>query len=302
MHSTQPTTVSEHVDWALARLEQSDSFFGHGCDNARDEAIWATLHVAELIDHEFKDVCDQKLSGEQSSRIQALIHERIKSRKPLAYLIREAWFAGFAFYIDERAIVPRSHFGDLIQDGFVPWVRPESARNILDLCTGSGCIAVAMALHYPDALIDAVDIDRDALEVAQVNVTRFAVGERVRLIESDLFEKIEENRYDLIVCNPPYVSSSDTDGLPAEYQHEPRLALEAKDEGLEIVKKILRDGIQHLSDNGHLLIELGESAKILESQFADVPFFWLTSRSGESVVLLISAQQLKTYESSFSCI
>ncbi len=297
MPSTPPVTVSEHVEWALARLEQSDAFFGHGCDNARDEAIWTTLHVAGLIDQEFGDICDRKLSSEQSSKIQALIDERIDSRKPLAYLINEAWFAGFAFYIDERAIVPRSHFGDLIQDGFVPWVKPESARRILDLCTGSGCIAVAMALHYPNALVDATDIDRDALDVAQVNVTRFGVDKRVRLIESDLFENINDNRYDLIICNPPYVSSSDTDDLPVEYKHEPRLALEAEDGGLKIVKKILREAFQHLSDDGHLLIELGESAEVLESQYSDVPFFWLTSRSGESVVLLISAEQLKTYES-----
>ncbi len=299
MPGTQPTTVSEHVEWALARLEQSDSFFGHGCDNARDEAIWATLHVADLIDHEFGAICDRKLSSEQSSKVQALIHARIDSRKPLAYLIREAWFAGFAFYIDERAIVPRSHFGDLIQDGFVPWVKPESARRILDLCTGSGCIAVAMALHYPNMLVDAADIDRDALDVAQINVTRFGVHKRVRLIESDLFENINDHRYDLIVSNPPYVSSSDADNLPAEYQHEPRLALEAEDDGLKIVKKILGEAIQHLSDDGHLLIELGESAESLESEFSDVPFFWLTSRSGESVVLLISTEQLKTYESRF---
>lgn len=300
MPSTQLTTVSEHIEWALARLEQSDSFFGHGCDNARDEAIWATLHVTDLIDQDFEEICDRKLSGEQSSKVQALIHERINSRKPLAYVIREAWFAGLAFYIDERAIVPRSHFGDLIQDGFVPWIKPESAHHILDLCTGSGCIAVAMALQYPDVLVDAVDIDRDALDVAQVNVARFGVEERVRLIESDLFENISINRYDLIVCNPPYVASSDVENLPAEYQHEPRLALEAEDDGLMIVKKILIDAIEHLSDDGHLLIELGESAEILESLFPDVPFFWLTSRSGESVVLLISFDQLKTYRSRFS--
>ncbi len=299
MPGTQPTTVSEHVEWALARLEQSDSFFGHGCDNARDEAIWATLHVADLIDHEFGDICDRKLSSEQSLKVQALIHARIDSRKPLAYLIREAWFAGFSFYIDERAIVPRSHFGDLIQDGLVPWVKPDSARRILDLCTGSGCIAVAMALHYPNMLVDAADIDRDALDVAGINIARFGVDERVRLIESDLFENIKDNRYDLIVCNPPYVSASDADNLPAEYQHEPRLALEAEDEGLKIVKRILQEAIQHLSDDGHLLIELGESAETLESEYSDVPFFWLTSRSGESVVLLISAEQLRTYESRF---
>ncbi|MDE0310330.1 MAG: 50S ribosomal protein L3 N(5)-glutamine methyltransferase [Acidiferrobacterales bacterium] len=300
MPGTQPTTISDHVEWALARLEQSDSFFGHGCDNARDEAIWVTLHVTGLIDHEYEDVCHKKVSREHSSAIQALIHARINLRKPLAYLIREAWFAGHAFYIDERVIVPRSHFGDLIQDGFAPWISPQSVRHVLDLCTGSGCIGIAMALKYPDVIVDAVDIDPDALDVARINVSRFGVDKRVRLVESDLFERLERNRYDLIVCNPPYVSSTDADDLPAEYHHEPRLALEAADEGLKIVKKILCQAIRHLSDNGHLLIELGGSAQTLESQFPDIPFLWLTSRSGESVVLLISAEQLKVYESRFS--
>ena len=292
---THPTTVSEHVEWALARLENVDVFFGHGCDNARDEAIWATLHVTGLIDQDYEDVRDQELSEEQSLQLQDLIHDRITSRKPLAYLIREAWFAGFAFYIDERAIVPRSHFGDLIQDGFVPWVRIDSTSRVLDLCTGSGCIAIAIALHYPSVKVDATDVDLAALDVARINVERFDVGDRVRLIESDLFDEVEGSQYDLIVCNPPYVSGSDINDLPTEYQHEPRQALEAEERGLGIVKKILHQATQNLSDNGYLLIELGDSAKLLESQYPTVPFFWLTSRSGESVVMLLSAEQLKTH-------
>ena len=299
MQHRHPATVSDHVKWALARLEKSDAFFGHGCDNAHDEAIWATLHVAQLIDQEYDDVSGLELTSKQSSDLQQLIHERINSRKPLAYLIREAWFAGLSFYIDERAIVPRSHFGDLIQDGFVSWIQLESAHRILDLCTGSGCIAVAMALRCPDATVDATDIDPDALDVARVNVDRYAVDDRVRLIQSDLFDGVESEIYDLIVCNPPYVSSSDTDSLPVEYHKEPRHALEADEEGLEIVKKILGEAANHLTENGHLLIELGESAALLESQNPTVPFFWLTSRSGESVVLLLSAEQLKIHGECF---
>ena len=293
--STHPTTVSEHAEWAFTRLENADVFFGHGCDNARDEAIWATLHVTSLIDQDYEDIRDQELSEEQSLQLQDLIHNRITSRKPLAYLIQEAWFAGLAFYIDERAIVPRSHFGDLIQDGFVPWINIESTSSVLDLCTGSGCIAIAIALHYPTVTVDATDIDPGALDVARINVERFDVGKRVKLIESDLFDEVEGKQYDLIVCNPPYVSGSDINDLPTEYQHEPRLALESEEGGLGIVKKILRQATQNLSDDGYLLIELGDSARLLESQFPTVPFFWLTSRSGESVVMLLSAEQLKTH-------
>ena len=299
MQNRHPATVSDHVEWAFARLEKSDAFFGHGCDNAQDEAIWATLHVAGLMDRDYDDVSDLELTSEQSSDLRKLIHNRIDSRKPLAYLIREAWFAGLSFHIDERAIVPRSHFGDLIQDGFVSWIRLESARRILDLCAGSGCIAVAMALRCPDATVDATDIDADALDVARINVDRYAVDDRVRLIQSDLFESVESEKYDLIVCNPPYVSSFDTDSLPAEYHKEPRHALEADDDGLEIVKKILSEAAGHLTENGHLLIELGESAGLLESRNPTVPFFWLTSRSGESVVLLLSAEQLKEHGECF---
>lgn len=296
---TQPTKISDHVECARSRLEQAFLCFGHGCDNARDEAIWATLHVAGLIEHEYHDVLDRELSEKQIQMLRELLDMRIATRKPLAYLIGQAWFAGLDFHIDERAIVPRSHFGDLIQDGFVPWVLNDATDRVLDLCTGSGCIAIAMAMHYPAVTLDAADIDAEALDVARMNIDRFNVSQRVRLIESDLFDQIEFSQYDLIVCNPPYVSISDTDALPAEYQHEPRLALEADEDGLGVVRRILGQAARYLSANGHLLMELGDSANELESRFPEVPFFWLTSRSGDSVVMLLSAEQLKSHASSF---
>ena len=294
-------TFSDHIDWAQAELEQSDAFFGHGCDNARDEAIWAALHVIGEMDCDLEDVVDEPLTREQSLKFQELIERRIETRKPLAYLINEAWFAAMPFYIDERAIIPRSHIGDLVRDGFGPWVRFENLERVLDLCTGSGCIAVALAFRFPDVMFDAADIDRQALEVAKINIARFGVDSQVTTIESNLFDALAGRRYDLIVCNPPYVSATEIDSLPAEYQHEPRLALEADDDGLGIVRSILCNAASHLTERGHLMMELGDSAQLLEARFPRVPFLWLTSRSGESVVLLISAKELKVHAAEFGC-
>ena len=292
-------TVADHARHAEARLLESDLHFAHGCDNPRDEAIWATMHVAGLMHHEFEEICDQRLSANQSDDLHKLIEARIESRKPLAYLIREAWFAGRPFYVDERAIVPRSHFGDLVQDGFGPCIDPRSVKRILDLCTGSGCIAVAMALEFPHATVDAADIDAEALQVAQINIERFKCSGRVRAIESSLFDRLEGECYDLIVSNPPYIDALTVDSLPTEYLHEPRRAFAAHERGIGFARQILSQASGYLSDHGFLLMELGDSAKTLESAFPDIPFMWLTTRSGESVVLMISAQELKIYRNRF---
>ncbi len=300
MRANQPVTVADHVDWAEQRLTQSKVHSSHGCTNLRDESIWATLHVANLIDQEYEDVHDQSLSEMESSTLRELIERRIETRKPLAYLIRESWFAGYAFYIDERAIVPRSHIGDLIQDDLGPWVNPAQIHRILDLCTGSGCIAVSLALSFPNTSVDASDIDADALEVARINIERFQCSEQVRVIQSDLYDNLATQQYDLIVSNPPYIDSSWIDNLPKEYQHEPRHAFEAGEDGLDFAQRILSQSRYHLTDHGFLMMELGNSADDLEAKFPNVPFLWLTSRGGESVVLLISAEELKMYESEFA--
>ncbi len=293
-------TVSDHVDWACQRLQNSNVYFGHGCTNARDEAIWATLHVAGFMDYDLEVVKSKTLSAQISSQIQELIQTRIETRKPLAYLIQQAWFAGLAFYIDERAIVPRSHIGDLIQDGLEPWVQPNDIHFALDLCTGSGCIAIALALKHSNLVIDGSDIDTNALEVAQINIDRYELNHRVTVIQSDIFENLSESRYDLIVCNPPYVDEFDINSLPKEYQHEPRHALVSDDSGVGIVRKILCQSRQYLTEQGVLLMELGNSVSQLELAFPNIPFFWLTSRSGESVVLVITANELHEYETIFA--
>ena len=290
-----PTTINDCVVWATARLENSNAHFGHGCDNPRDEAIWATLHITGLMDRHYNEVADSLITELQFQSLRHLVDQRIETLQPLAYLIGEAWFAGFSFHIDARAIVPRSHFGDLIQDGLDPWIQPQQLHTALDLCCGSGCIAIALALTYPQLRIDACDIDTQALEVAKTNITRHQVDDQVNTVQSDLFENLAGRQYDLILCNPPYIATSELDELPKEYLHEPRQAFEAGNDGLVFVRQILSQAGQYLSNDGCLLMEIGNSASVLEEEYPSIPFLWLTSRSGESVVLLLSKKEIDDY-------
>lgn len=248
------------------------------------------------MDQEYHEINSTLISEQDYSKVRDLIEKRIQTRQPLAYLIREAWFAGYRFYIDERAIVPRSHLGDLIQDGLEPWVDTTTLKRALDLCCGSGCIAVALALAYPDLVVDASDLDASALEVARINIDRFQVDDHVRVIQSDLFQNLPSCKYDLIASNPPYIPCEELDKLPAEYLHEPTQAFAGGKDGLKFVRQILIRAADYLSDKGYLLIELGNNADALERAYSDFPFLWLTSRSEESVVLLLSKEELQRYE------
>lgn len=284
------------MSWAAAQLDQAGVFFGHGCNNARDEAIWATLHMTGLMDQEHHEIASTLISEQDYSNIRDLIEKRIQTRQPLAYLIREAWFAGHRFYIDERAIVPRSHLGDLIQDGLEPWVDTTTLERALDLCCGSGCIAVALALACPNLIVDASDLDASALEVARINIDRFQVEDRVHVMQSDLFQNLPICQYDLIASNPPYIPTEELNELPEEYLHEPDLAFAGGEDGLKFVLQILIRAADYLSDQGYLLIELGNNAVALESAYPDFPFLWLTSRSEDSVVALLSKEELQRYK------
>ena len=248
------------------------------------------------MEQEYYEIASTLISEQDYAKVRDLIEKRIQTREPLAYLIGEAWFAGYSFYIDERAIVPRSHLGDLIQDGLEPWVDSSSLQRALDLCCGSGCIAVALALAYPNLKVDASDLDASALEVARINIDRFQVEDRVRVMQSDLFQDLPVCKYDLIASNPPYVPSEELDKLPDEYQHEPNLAFAGGEDGLKFVRQILIQAADYLSDQGYLLIELGSNADALESAYPDFPFLWLTSRSEESVVVLLSKEELQRYK------
>ena len=295
MQVPELSTIADYIDWAETQFRSADLIFGHGCTCARDEAIWATLHAVELMDRELEEVAEYPVSASQGIYIRALVETRIQTRQPLAYLLNEAWFAGQAFYIDERAIIPRSHIGDLIQDGLGPWVQHDEVKRILDLGTGSGCIAIALALMFPAAEVVATDIDSDCLQVAEINIQRFQLSGQLRVVQSDLFQSLAGERFDLIVSNPPYVDSNIIDDLPIEYQYEPRIAFEAQDNGLEFVKKIISKSRDHLTNCGTLILEAGDSAHTLDAAYPDIPFLWLTSRSGESVTLVMTASELDLY-------
>ena len=295
MQVPELSTIADYIDWAEAQFRSADLIFGHGCTCARDEAIWATLHAVKLMDRELEEVTEYPVSVSQGIYIRALVETRIQTRQPLAYLLNEACFAGQAFYIDERAIIPRSHIGDLIQDGLEPWVQHDEVKRILDLCTGSGCIAIALALMFPAAEVIATDIDSDCLQVAEINIQRFQLSGQIRVVQSDLFQNLAGERFDLIVSNPPYVDSNIIDDLPIEYRHEPRIAFEAEDNGLEFVKKIISESRDYLTSCGTLILEAGDSAHTLDAAYPDIPFLWLTSRSGESVTLVMTASELDLY-------
>jgi len=240
------------------------------------------------LDHHLADV--PRVA--ERERINALVEARIGTRKPLAYLVHEAWFAGLKFYVDERVIVPRSLTGELILERFAPWVEAGRVTRVLDLCTGSGCMAIACAHAFPQARVDAVDISADALAVARINIARHALTNKVRLLRSDLFAGVGKRRYDVIVSNPPYVDAQDLAGMPPEYGHEPALALAAGRHGLDIVARILRAASFHLSSNGVLVVEVGNSRPALERAYPRLPFLWVTTSGGDDSVFLLTAAQL----------
>ena len=270
------------------RLKRANVHFGHGTDNPRDEAAWLVGSVLKLSPQELEPHLKDELNPTQQAAIDSLMELRISTRKPLAYLLREAWFAGLKFYVDERVIVPRSLTGEYIMARFHPWVEPARVHRILDLCTGSGCMAVALAHAFPDARVEAADISDAALAVARLNVENHALRDRVQLMQSDLFDGLPGSRYDLIVTNPPYVARAEMKSLPPEYRHEPALALDAGPEGLDVVMRILTEALAHLNSDGILVGEVGNSAATLQNKFPSIPFTWLTSETGDESVFLLS--------------
>lgn len=293
-------TVADVIRWAAQRLDAADVFFGHGTDNARDEAAWLVGGALRLSPMELDAALTRKLSGAERMRVGDLIDARIATRKPAAYLLNEAWFAGECFYVDERVIVPRSHIGEFVRERLQPWIAPTRVRRVLDLCTGSGCIAIAAARAFPDAQIDASDISADALAVARINIERHQLTGRVRLVESDLFAALAGTRYDVILTNPPYVAANEMATLPAEYRHEPTLALVSGARGLDAITRILAHAHAHLEPGGILLAETGNSCAALQKCFADVPFLWLTTATGDESVFLLTAEQIATYRARFA--
>jgi ribosomal protein L3 glutamine methyltransferase len=285
-------TIAEWIERVTREFEAADLCFGHGTDNARDEAAWLVLHVAGApLDGSF-DQWGRVLDPGQAEQVRRLSEQRRATRQPLAYLLNSAWFAGLEFEVSPAVLVPRSPLAELIRDGFRPWVRPDRVMNMLDLCTGSGCIAVASALRLQKARVDASDVSPAALEVAARNVRRHGVEDRVRLIRSDLFAAIPEQPYDLITANPPYVPAPSLERLPAEYRAEPGLGLASGGDGLDAVLNILVDSPAYLGEDGILVCEVGESEQRLADALPRLPFLWLEFEHGGSGVFVLTRQQL----------
>jgi len=266
--------------------------FGHGTSNARDEAAWLLCHAVRLSFDDLEDALDRPVDAAAARRIEALAKRRIATRAPLAYLLREAWLQGQRFYVDRRTIVPRSHIAELLPAGLAPWLGARPPRRILDLCTGSGCLAILAALAFPRARVDASDVSAAALAVARRNVASYRLGRRVRLVQSDLFAALGRARYDLILCNPPYVPRHDLQRLSPEYRHEPALALASGRDGMDFVRRLLVEAGCRLTDEAVLVVEVGEGRRVVERVFPDATFTWLTTAGGTGLVFLTTAADL----------
>lgn len=284
-------TLGDWLRYAERRFRRARLAFGHGTGNAYDEAAWLLLHVAKHPYDDLAGALPLALTAPQRRRALTLIEKRTSTRKPLAHLLREAWLGEHRFYVDERVIVPRSHIAELLRDGLAPWVR-SPVRRALDMCTGSGCLAILLALAYPRARVDAVDVSAPALAVARRNVEQYRLRSRVRLVRSDLFAGLANVRYDVIVANPPYVDARAMGRLPLEYRREPHLALAGGRDGLEFVRWILADARRHLSPRGVLVVEIGNNRKALERAYPTLPFTWLETSAGGDHVFLITRTQL----------
>lgn len=281
--------VRDFIRWGASRFGEAGLCFGHGTDNAIDEAQVLVLHALHLEPGLPGELYPAALTEEEKGQVLDLLERRVRERIPAPYLTQEAWFAGLSFYVDERVLVPRSPIAEWIERGFAPWLRPERVHRILDLGTGSGCIAIACAMAFSEAMVDAADVSSAALEVARINIGRHGVEERVRTVESDLFAALPE-RYDLIVSNPPYVSASALAALPPEYRHEPAGALVSGADGLDHVRAILGSAAAHLTAEGVLVVEVGASREALVEALPQLPLVWLElARGGENVFLVTAA-------------
>ncbi|PWI34334.1 50S ribosomal protein L3 N(5)-glutamine methyltransferase [Vibrio albus] len=292
-------TLQDMVRWTVSRFNAAGLFYGHGTDNAWDEAIQLILPSLYLPIDVPPHVLNSRLIASERQRIAERVVKRINDRIPTAYLTNKAWFCGLEFYVDERVLVPRSPIGELIEAQFQPWLTQEPQR-IMDLCTGSGCIAIACAHAFPEAEVDAVDISEEALEVAEQNIQDHGMEQQVFPIRSNLFMDLPKDQYDLIVSNPPYVDEEDMGSLPDEFTHEPELGLAAGSDGLKLVRRILANAPDYLTDNGILICEVGNSMVHMMDQYPQIPFTWIEFENGGHGVFMLTKEQLLEHADEFS--
>lgn len=297
--SDQLHTLRDFIRWGASRFQEKRLFFGHGTDNALDEAAHLVLHALHLPHILPEHYLDTRLTGSEIRKVLNLLERRVVERKPAAYLTREAWFAGLPFYVDERVLIPRSPIAELIDNHIQPWLTQEP-RHILDLCTGSGCIGIALAHAFPEARVDATDIEPGPLEIAQRNVREHGLADRVTVIESDLFDALEERRYDLIVANPPYVPSASMNRLPQEYRAEPNVALDGGESGLDLILPLLCDAADYLTPDGLLIVEAGEAQSHLTKALGEVELTWLEFEHGGEGVFFMTGEQAQQLRPQFT--
>jgi len=296
---TTLSTLRDYIRWAASRFTQAKVSFGHGTVTALDEAAALVLHTVYQPYNLAEAYLDTVLTMNERQAVIDIIDRRINERIPAAYLTNEAIFAGLSFYVDQRVLVPRSPIAELIEQRFSPWVEEDEVALILDLCTGSGCIAIACAYAFPDALVDAVDLSVDALAVAEINIENHQLSDSVTLYQSDLFTGLPPALYDVIVSNPPYVCHEEWEQLPQEFRAEPDMGFKGGHTGLDIVIRILVDADDYLAEQGILIVEVGSSAQTLQDTFPDVPFYWLDFERGGEGVFLLTAEQVHDYHELF---
>jgi ribosomal protein L3 glutamine methyltransferase len=286
-------TVRDYLRFAVSRFNQAKLFFGHGSGDAYDEAAYLILHTLHLPLDRLDPFLDAQLTDSERTEVLNIIHRRVEHRIPAAYLTHQALLGEFSFYVDERVIVPRSFISELLLAQLSPWIaEPEKIGNVLDLCTGSGCLAILAAHAFPYAGVDAVDLSPAALAVAERNISDYQLQDRVSLIESDLFAKLGGKQYDLIISNPPYVDAESVAALPEEYLHEPKMALGSGHDGLDAARTILEHAAQHLTENGVLVVEIGHNRDVLEAAYPDLPFTWLDVSAGDEFVFMLHRNDL----------
>ncbi len=291
--STELLTIRDWLRYAVSQFEASDIFYGHGTDNAYDEAVWLVMSALHLPMDTLNNFFDARITIAERSKLSQLLEQRISSHTPTAYLVKEAWLQGLKFFVDERVLVPRSFIAELLNDDLSPWIEyPELVESAADICTGSGCLGVMLASAFPNAAVDVVDISTDALDVANINIANYGLEDQITAIQSDMFTALKGRKYDVIISNPPYVDAPSMAELPAEYRNEPQIALGSGNDGLDHTHTLLREAGHYLNENGILIVEIGHNRDALQAAYPNIAFNWLEVSSGNEFVFLLTKAQL----------